>query len=77
MAKLAVAPSARGKGIGRRLVRAAIDFAKGAGAGKMTLESNQKLATALKLYESMGFVHAALPADLSYVTAYVYMELEL
>jgi GNAT superfamily N-acetyltransferase len=77
MAKLAVAPSARGKGIGRRLVRAAIDFAKGAGAGKMTLESNQKLAPALKLYESMGFVHAALPADLSYVTADVYMELEL
>jgi hypothetical protein len=43
----------------------------------MTLESNQKLAPALKLYESMGFVHAALPADLSYVTADVYMELEL
>ena len=77
MAKLAVAPSARGKGIGRQLARAAIDYAKGAGARKIVLESNHKLVTAMKLYESMGFVHAPLPADASYVTADVYMALEL
>ncbi|BBO67651.1 hypothetical protein DSCA_15810 [Desulfosarcina alkanivorans] len=77
MAKLAVAPSARGKGIGRQLARAAIDYARGAGAQKVVLESNHKLAMALALYESMGFVHAPLPADLSYVTADVYMELAL
>jgi GNAT superfamily N-acetyltransferase len=77
MAKLAVAPSARGKGIGRRLARAAIDFAKEAGAQKVTLESNQKLTAALKLYESMGFIHAAMPANLRYATADVFMELEL
>jgi hypothetical protein len=29
------------------------------------------------VHGAMGFVHAALPADLSYVTADVYMELEL
>jgi ribosomal protein S18 acetylase RimI-like enzyme len=76
MAKLAVAPSARGKGIGRQLARSAIDFARGAGAKKVVLESNHKLATAVKLYESMGFVHAPLPSDASYETADVYMELD-
>ncbi len=77
IAKLAVAPLARGSGTGRRLVQAAIDYAKSAGARKVTLESNQKLVSALRLYESMGFVHAPLPVHPSYLTADVYMELEL
>jgi GNAT superfamily N-acetyltransferase len=77
LAKLAVAPDARRRGIGRRLTIAAIDRAVAFGAERMILVSNDKLVAAVRLYESLGFKHAPLPVDLVYATANVYMELEL
>jgi hypothetical protein len=41
------------------------------------LVSSTKLAAAVQLYESLGFQHAQMPADVGYQTADVYMELEL
>jgi len=77
LAKLAVDRQARGAGLGRRLSRFAIERARKFEATRVALVSSTKLTTALRLYESMGFVHMPLPADLPYATADVYMELEL
>lgn len=77
VAKLSVAPSAQGRGLGRRLVEHCVSFARGRGARRMVLVSSTRLQAALKLYESMGFRHGPVPADVQYVTADVYMELDL
>jgi GNAT superfamily N-acetyltransferase len=78
LAKLAVAPSARRRGLGRRLVQAAIDFALAAGAETVTLSSNQQLREAIQLYESFGFVHTEDTGDgVAYVNANVFMRLGL
>jgi GNAT superfamily N-acetyltransferase len=55
LAKMAVSPSARGRGIGRLLGGAAIDRARSLGAPSVELFSNTVLAPAIKLYESLGF----------------------
>jgi putative acetyltransferase len=78
LAKLAVAESARGRGLGRRLTQAAIDFAGAAGAEVIVLSSNHRLREAIGLYESMGFTHAArAEAGVAYATADVFMQLPL
>jgi len=77
LAKLAVARETRGAGLGRRLSVFAIDRARELGATRVALVSSTKLTRALRLYESMGFMHMPLPASQPYATADVYMELEL
>ncbi|MFI6096759.1 GNAT family N-acetyltransferase [Lentzea sp. NPDC051213] len=52
---LSVASSARGRGVGEALVRAVIDRAKAAGAGHVVLSSSEKMLTAHRLYERLGF----------------------
>jgi putative acetyltransferase len=75
--KLAVAPAAQGLGLGRRLVEACVEYARERGARRLVLLSNSKLGAALRLYEGLGFRRAPMPADTLYVTADVYMELDL
>jgi putative acetyltransferase len=77
LVKLSVAEHARGSGLGRRLVEACIARAREAGARRLLLVSSSRLASALRLYESLGFAHRPLPAWVPYATADVYMELEL
>lgn len=77
LAKLAVAPEARGLGLGRALSERAVRFAREAGGRRMVLTSNHLLREAIRLYESMGFRHEAMPADVRYKTADVYMVLDL
>lgn len=55
MGKLAVSDSARGRGIGEALCRAAIERAKGLSRKKIYLESNTKLVPAVSLYRKLGF----------------------
>jgi DNA-binding MarR family transcriptional regulator/N-acetylglutamate synthase-like GNAT family acetyltransferase len=49
-------PSARGHGLGRRLVRTCIDFARQAGYRKMVLYTQSILTAARAIYASEGFV---------------------
>ncbi|MEZ4897952.1 MAG: helix-turn-helix domain-containing GNAT family N-acetyltransferase [Saprospiraceae bacterium] len=55
LAKMAVAPSARGKNIGWLLGQACIGEAKALGAEKIYLESNTVLKPAINLYTKLGF----------------------
>jgi GNAT superfamily N-acetyltransferase len=55
LAKMAVSPKARGKGIGFLLGKAIIDKATQLGATNIYLESNTVLRPAISLYEKLGF----------------------
>ena len=53
---LVVDPAARGGGIGRALVAATLERARRAGSPAVGLHTSPIMATALRLYESIGFV---------------------
>ncbi len=79
VAKMAVEQSYQRAGIGRRLLHAAIEEGRNAGAQRLYLETNHVLTPAIRLYESVGFKH--IDADRiipsRYARADVYMELIL
>jgi putative acetyltransferase len=77
LAKMAVAPAARGRGYGDRLVEAAIAFARGAGARRLMLVSNTRLAPALTLYRKHGFRDVPLDPANGYSRADIQLELQL
>lgn len=52
---LAVVPAARGLGVGRALLQAALDHGAASGCNKLTLEVLQGNLPARRLYGSMGF----------------------
>jgi GNAT superfamily N-acetyltransferase len=52
---LLVHPSARGHGVGARLVQTCLDFATEAGYRRITLWTTDQQTTARRIYESVGF----------------------
>jgi putative acetyltransferase len=77
LAKMAVAPAARGRGYGDRLVEAAVAFARGTGARRLMLVSNTRLAPALTLYRKHGFRDVPLDPANGYSRADIQLELQL
>lgn len=76
LAKMAVAPLAQGRGIGRALGQAAIAKARQVGAHRLELLSNARLGPALALYEKLGFRPVPVPPS-PYQRADVKMVLSL
>jgi GNAT superfamily N-acetyltransferase len=52
---LAVAPEAQGRGVGEALSRACIDRARVTGKAQIVLHSTDRMTTAHRLYERLGF----------------------
>jgi GNAT superfamily N-acetyltransferase len=55
---LAVAPSARGRGVGAALMHECIQRARNAGATALTLHTTDLMQAAMRLYERLGFERA-------------------
>jgi GNAT superfamily N-acetyltransferase len=79
VAKMTVEESLQGQGIGKKMLAHVIELAKSRGAERLYLETNGKLKSAIRVYESVGFKH--LPKEKihpsPYVRAEVFMELML
>jgi GNAT superfamily N-acetyltransferase len=61
---LYVSPTFRGQGVGRALLIAAVDAGRTAGLAQLYLETWGKMSTAVRLYESSGWVRGIdLPAS--------------
>lgn len=76
LAKLAVSPRARGKGMGLLLCSAAVEKARELGARKLFLESNTLLKPAIRLYRKLGFRELA-EYHPAYARGDIQMELDL
>ncbi|HKG90787.1 MAG TPA: GNAT family N-acetyltransferase [Gemmatimonadaceae bacterium] len=76
LAKMAVAPAARGRGVGRLLGEAAVARAKALGVPRVELLSNTALAPAIALYRGLGFVEVPL-GGVEYRRANIRMVLDL
>jgi putative acetyltransferase len=74
IAKMAVAPEARGRGYGDLLMEAAVEFSRRTGARRVVIVSNTRLAPAIRLYEKHGFVRVPLAPDERYVRADIRLE---
>lgn len=53
--KLYLSDAAKGKGLGKKLMQTAEEFARNAGYSKLYLETHTNLQTAIGLYEKLGF----------------------
>ena len=77
LAKMAVATTHQGRGIGEMLGRACKAWAAENGVRTLCLETNSKLANAIRLYERLGFRHAVEPNAPDYARCDVYMEMKV
>jgi len=77
LAKMAVATTHQGRGIGEMLGQACKAWAAENGVRTLCLETNSKLANAIRLYERLGFRRAVEPDAPDYVRCDVYMELPI
>lgn len=77
IAKMAVAPDARGRGFGDLLMEACIAFARQISSRRIVILSNTVLEPAIRLYRKHGFVQVPLAADPRYRRANIRLELGL
>ena len=76
LAKMAVAPEAQGKGIGRKLGEALLDYAKSHGVKRIFLEGNTRLEASIALYRKLGFKDIPLEGN-AYERCDILMALKL
>lgn len=77
LCKMAVAPEARGRGLGDVLLRAAIEAARERGARRVYLVSNTRLGPALALYRKHGFVTTRSGPEVSQEAGYARADIEM
>lgn len=77
LSKMGVRPAAQGKGVGRRLIAAAVNRAREMGMQRVYIETNSILAPAIKLYHEAGFVPLKERIPTPYARADVQLELLL
>ena len=79
VAKMTVAESERGQGLGRRMLEHLIGFAREKKMARLYLETNSVLGPAIRIYEAVGFQH--LPPERvkpsPYARSNVFMEMNL
>ena len=71
---MAVTPAAQGRGIGARLLDAALGWFRATGGDVLFLESHRSLAAAVALYEKAGFRRCERPDASAYERCDLYME---
>jgi len=76
LTKMAVDESERGKGIGRLLLHAAIDYARNKGVRRLVLYSNTSLVAAIAMYRTAGFVEGR-DSNSCYARCNIYMQKDL
>jgi len=76
LAKMTVAETAKGRGLGYLLGKHCIDKARELGANRIYLESNTQLVPALNLYRKLGFTRTS-GNDSPYTRCNIQMELIL
>ncbi len=79
LAKMTVAESERGRGLGRQLLEEVVALARRLAIGRLYLETNSKLQNAVHLYEAVGFRHLP-PEEVKpspYARADVFMQMHL
>ena len=76
LAKMAVTPEAQGKGIGRKLGEALLDYAKSHGVKRIFLEGNTRLEASIALYRKLGFREIPLEGN-AYERCDILMEIKL
>lgn len=79
LAKMAVDPVFRRRGVGRTLTRALVEAARQQGAHEVILATSPQLKPAVALYESLGFIRCEPPAGLAatYKRKTIYFSLKL
>ena len=77
IAKMAVAPAARGRGYGDLLMAACLAFAREIDSRRVVIVSNTVLSPAIQLYRKHGFVQVPLARDGRYRRANIRLELDL
>jgi len=77
IAKMAVAPAARGRGYGDLLMEASLAFAREINSRRVVIVSNTELSPAIRLYRKHGFMQVPLASDGRYRRANIRLELDL
>jgi putative acetyltransferase len=77
LCKMAVAPEARGLGLGDALMRAVIQFAREKGARRVYLVSNTRLAPAIGLYRKHGFATTRTGPEVGQEAGYARADIEM
>lgn len=77
VAKMAVSPSARGRGVGDVLMQTCLDWARDKGANRIMLLSNTILEPAISLYKKHGFQVVHLGSHPDYDRCNIEMKIDL
>ena len=77
LGKMAVKESARGKGIGQKMMKFCLEFAKKSHWSSLLLYSNRSLENSIHIYRKHGFREVEIEKDNPYARGNIKMELKL